>query len=145
MSLFKSAKPIGLVLFSLLLSVPALADFAKGKEAYTAGDYDTSFNELMARANQGDAYAQYTLGKAYMGGVGVLRNVYIAYHWFNLAYMNGIKDARKGRSRMCSKVRSDDDRHGSPGLDCLAIEYLDAHPAAYQAGPVKTILGDLCS
>ena len=107
-------------------------------------------NEEIVRLNQmadsGHAGAQYELGRRYAQGDGVTKKIpSIAYHWMNLAYANGIEDARKPRKRLCKKVLSNDERMGPPGLNYLAIEHFEEHPQAYPDGRIKPILKNLCS
>jgi TPR repeat protein len=101
--------------------------------------------ELNKMADDGRPGAQFELGIMHAEGRSVLKNAFIAYHWFNLAYANGFEDARKGRNRMCKRIVSDQEHPGSLGLDHLAIEYFEAQPAAYPGGQVKTVLANLCA
>jgi TPR repeat protein len=49
--------------------------------------------ELNTKANQGNAHAQYYLGKMYANGVGVKRNPDVAIDWLNKAALVGVLEA----------------------------------------------------
>ena len=71
----------GLIL-SLLMSsgVAAAADFSMGMDAYQSGDYKTALSEWIPLAEQGHAFAQYSLGHLYEFGTGTPQN-YKALAW----------------------------------------------------------------
>jgi len=63
-----------MVLVPLLLHVAApwcWAGFQEGDNAYRRGDYATAVREWLPLAQQGDVYAQVTLGLMYETGQGV--------------------------------------------------------------------------
>ena len=51
-------------------AAPAWADFDDGVAAYEAGDYATALKEWRPLAEQGDAEAQFNLGKMYIFDLG---------------------------------------------------------------------------
>jgi TPR repeat protein len=65
---------------------PSSGDFQKGNRAYRRGDYATALRELKPVAEQGNAYAQYYLGRMYRLGKGVPQNDKTALKelWLNL-------------------------------------------------------------
>ncbi len=82
------------VLFFLGFSTLAFADFAKGFDAYTSGDYATALKEFKPLAEQGHLYAQYNLGFMYDNGEGVTQDYKTAVKWYKLAAEQGDSDAQ---------------------------------------------------
>jgi len=80
----------GLIL-SLLLSsgMVVAADFDKGLEAYSSGDYKAALVEWTPLAEQGNAYAQSMLGDMYQYGKGVPENDRTAAKWYTKAAEQG--------------------------------------------------------
>lgn len=100
---------------------------------------------LNARADAGSFAAQYALGMRYYEGDGVRKNKTIAYHWLNLAYYNGMEDARKLASKMCSKLRAEkEDRLGPLSMQYMIVEYFEEHPEAFVGSDVKSMLKTAC-
>jgi hypothetical protein len=73
----------------LLLSLPAVADFAAGKRAFQGGDYATALKELLPLAKQGNASAQFYLGVMYHDGQGVPLDDNEALRWYRAAADQG--------------------------------------------------------
>ena len=71
-----------LVIFALLASLHASADFVKGAVAFDAGDYATAAQEFKKAAEQGDAIAQFNLGAMYDTGKGVTEDKQEAVKWY---------------------------------------------------------------
>jgi TPR repeat protein len=67
-------------------------DFAKGASAYRKGDFETAAQEWRPLAEQGDARAQYFLGRIYDNGEGIPEDDAEAVRWYRLAAEQG--DAR---------------------------------------------------
>ena len=62
------------ILAAMCLALAAMTkaqDYDAGSEAYRAGDYATALAEWRPLAEQGDADAQYNLGRMYSQGKGV--------------------------------------------------------------------------
>jgi len=75
-----------LLAFAVLMStVPALADFQAGLDAYQKGDYVGAAKEWRQLAEQGSAEAQYNMGLLYLDGHGVPQSVAEAATWFRRA------------------------------------------------------------
>ncbi len=89
-----------LVGLSLMLSIPAWADFQAGMDAYNRGDYDTALKELRPLAEQGHAKAQLKLGIMYSQGQGVPQDYVQGAKWVRLAAEQGDVDAQYTLSRM---------------------------------------------
>ncbi|MBU1682515.1 sel1 repeat family protein [Patescibacteria group bacterium] len=60
-----------------------------GLKAYNKGDYATALKVWEKLAKQGDAGAQYSLGKMYFAGKGVPQDKEKAIKWFTTAAENG--------------------------------------------------------
>jgi uncharacterized protein len=75
------------ILLLSLISFPSWgADFQKGLNAASSGDYATALREWIPLAEKGDADAQYSLGVMYgRGGNGVLQDYKTAVKWYTLA------------------------------------------------------------
>jgi TPR repeat protein len=71
------------------VSTVTAQDVLKGFEAYQAGDYQTALTEWRIAATQGDALAQYSLGRLYNNGTGVLQDDVEAAKWYRLAAEQG--------------------------------------------------------
>ena len=80
----------GLTLSLLLGSgVVVAADFNKGLEAATSGNFKTALAEWTPLAEQGHALAQYNLGRMYSKGEGVPQNDKTAVKWYTTAAKQG--------------------------------------------------------
>jgi len=56
--------------------------------------YSSAYQEFLQRASQGDAVAQFNLGRMYADGRGVEANDAQAFHWFQKAARQGLPDAQ---------------------------------------------------
>ena len=72
-----------------LIAAPARADFAAGKAAYNAGNYDKALAEFLPLARQGNTAAQNHLGVMYREGRGVAKDEAEAARWFRKAADQG--------------------------------------------------------
>ncbi len=79
---------------ALMLATPVLAGFQEGVDAYERGDYDTALKEWRPLAEQGDAPAQFTLGRMYDLAQGVPQDDQEAGRWFRLAAEQGDAEAQ---------------------------------------------------
>jgi hypothetical protein len=89
--------PIRIVLtlaIPLLSGVGSGADLEKGLEAYNVGDYETSLAECQPLAEEGDAMAQFCVGRLYANGFGVAMNDELALRWYGLAAEQGYSEAQ---------------------------------------------------
>ena len=78
-----------ILLLSLAVAIPALADFATGLDAYKKGDYVSAAKEWRSLAEDGDAPSQYNLGLLYVDGHGVPQDYAEAAKWFRRAAEQG--------------------------------------------------------
>ena len=70
------------------------ADLAKGLAAYNVGDYETSLTECQPIAEEGEAMAQFCVGRLYANGFGVAMNDELALYWFGLSAEQGYSEAQ---------------------------------------------------
>jgi TPR repeat protein len=69
------------------------------------GQLDKTYIELkLSEALAGDADALYDLGLSYSIGRGVLQDLVEAHKWFNLAVMNGNKNAQIDRAEVAEDM-----------------------------------------
>jgi TPR repeat protein len=80
------------ILLCSLLS--AAGDLASAKRAYEAEDYATAFKQLTPLAGQGNADAQFILGKMYLMGRGVPKDPDQGMKWLKAAGTQGNADAQ---------------------------------------------------
>jgi len=79
---------------SLLSTVGLGADLEKGLEAYNVGEYETSLAECQPLADDGNATAQFCVGRLYANGFGVEMNDALALQWYGLAAEQGYSEAQ---------------------------------------------------
>ncbi|HZT37342.1 MAG TPA: tetratricopeptide repeat protein [Bryobacteraceae bacterium] len=82
------------VILGVLISIPALADFAAGLRAYDSHDYATALKEWRPIAEQGDMAAQFNLGLLYYDGLGVPQDFQEARRWFQRSADQGYDKAQ---------------------------------------------------
>ena len=107
------------ILFTLLISTSTIADFNKGANAYNSGDYRTAFKELLPYANEGNAEAQWALGRMYRLGNGLLVDYSEALKWFK-------KSGNQGHDQSSAEVANMyywDTMHGLNGHKVLSDKY----------------------
>ena len=82
--------------FTILIcgSLSAGADLESAKRAYEQKDYATAFKEIAPLAEQGNAEAQFILGKMYWKGQGVLKDPDQGVKWFKASAAQGNADAQ---------------------------------------------------
>ena len=89
--------PIRIVLtlaISLLPAVGSGADLEKGLAAYDLGEYETSLAECQPLADDGNATAQFCVGRLYANGFGVPMDDDLALQWYGLAAEQGYSEAQ---------------------------------------------------
>ena len=91
-----SLRKFSVCVFAMLLCarLSAAADLTSAKQAYEKKDYATAFKELTPLAEQGNAEAQFLLGKMYWMGQGVLKDGDQAVKWLKAAATQGNADAQ---------------------------------------------------
>ncbi len=89
--------PIRIVLtlaVPLLSTVGSGADLEKGLAAYDVGEYQTSLAECRPLADDGNATAQFCVGRLYANGFGVEMDDALALRWYGLAAEQGYSEAQ---------------------------------------------------
>ena len=76
-------------ILSLLAATTAWADMNLGETAYVTGDYETAFQELQPHAMEGNARAQFIVGRMYANGTAVNQSDTEAIRWYELAAQQG--------------------------------------------------------
>jgi len=130
-------KTLGLILVGmLLLAVGAVhaADLQKGVAAYERRDYAAAIVEFRPLAEQGNAFAQYSLGRIYDEGEGVPQDYGQAIAWYRKAAEQGLVEAQFNLGSMYFAG------HGAPQDYAQAIAWF--RKAAEQGGATpQYILG----
>lgn len=80
---------MGLVTLTLSMTMAARADFIDGRDAYLRQDYETTANEMLPLATEGDKRAQAFMGWLYKKGRGVPQDAVEAVKWYKLAADQG--------------------------------------------------------
>ncbi len=88
---------------ALFAGLPAFADVSKGWDAYKNGDYETALRESRPIAEQGNARAQFTLGRMYEQGFGVPQDYHEALKWYTLSAEQSHPTAQNNLGRMYYK------------------------------------------
>ncbi len=83
-----------IIIFFLVMSIPAFADFKSGGDAYKRGDYEAAAKEFKPLAKKGDHRAMFALGSMYSAGHGVPQDFHMALKWFRKAAQYGRPDAQ---------------------------------------------------
>ena len=105
-----------LILFILLFSTCAFADYQDAVDAFKRGDYATALKVLKPLAEAGEARAQYTLGRMYQDGQGMDgQSDEVAVQWYRLAAEQGHGAALNGLGYMY--------RNGKG----VTLDYIQAH------------------
>jgi hypothetical protein len=82
-------------LFILIASSPCWADTNNdGVKTFMSGDYPTAFKIFTPLAEQGNAGAQFNLGRMYDDGQGVPQDYKLAVKWYSAAAEQGISAAQ---------------------------------------------------
>jgi uncharacterized protein len=91
------------LLLSVLIAaaVPAHAGLKQGLAAHDSADYATARKELLPLAEQGNAQAQYRLGKMANLGQGLPPDKKEAARWFHLAAQQGLAAAQGALGYLC--------------------------------------------
>jgi len=79
-------------LLSLSCIGSTYADFQDAMDAFDKGDFETAVQEWIPLAEDGNAEAQYRLGRAYYSGQGITKNDKLAFEW-------SLKAAEQGFAR----------------------------------------------
>ncbi len=88
---------------ALFLAVPVYADFAKGIEAYQAGNYVSAYQEFESAASNGHALSQFMLALLYDNGQGVIQDYKQAAYWYEQAAKQGVASAQNNLALLHDK------------------------------------------
>jgi len=83
-----------LIAFLLFPVIGLSADLQKGLDAFSEGDYATSLAECQPLAEEGNAQAQFCVGRLYANGFGVAMDDAQALKWYGLAAAAGHAEAQ---------------------------------------------------
>lgn len=89
-----------ILIIGFVVAAPCRAGFDEGWAAYQRQDYTTAIQEFRAAAAQGDADAQYNLGRMYFHARGVPQNHQEAVKWYRLAAAQGHATAQNNLAAM---------------------------------------------
>lgn len=131
------ALPTALLLFGLGLPPPAPAQFNAAMDAYDGQQYRRAVALFERLAEQGDADAQYMLGRLFAAGNGTLQDYVEAHKWFNLAAAGGHRHAAEARDALAERM---DQRQIGQAQD-LARRWLDREPASVASAPSAPSIG----
>ncbi len=81
------------VIFVLISTLTAQADFKSGLNAYDRGDFAGAYREWLPVAQRGDANAQFNVGLLYANGKGVPKDDRQAAEWYGKAALQGVAAA----------------------------------------------------
>lgn len=115
------------VLLGTVLSIPALADFDAGMEAYRFQDYDTAYKEFYQAAIEGDQTAQFNIGVMYYRGQSVAKDLVRAYCWIELAADPDNADDMRVITKLSILLTPDQVQKGQ----AMAAELASTHGLSY--------------
>lgn len=96
------------VLVAALFAGNALADgeddFYRGVAEYRARNYDGAVSWFNKAAEQGEADAQFLLGRMYYDGNSISQDYVEAYKWFSIAAANGVTVAPRYRDGLARSM-----------------------------------------
>ena len=87
--MIKKIKILIVTMFLTAFGGVTYADFQDGYDAYNKSDYKTALREWQPLADQGDADAQFLLGRMYDTGRGLLKDYKQAEKWYRKAADQG--------------------------------------------------------
>ena len=87
-------KLLAVIALLLWIQPAAAGDLSRGIFAYRSGNYEKAVATIMPLAEQGNPYAQFTLGAMYDNGIGVPRNFVQALAWYKRAGAQGLADGQ---------------------------------------------------
>jgi len=87
---------VALLAIVMVMAPPAQAeeDYEAGKRAYLAGNYEEALRIWTPLADQGNKFAQFSLGSLYFEGAGVDKDLPASASWFRLAAQQGYAPAQ---------------------------------------------------
>ncbi len=97
--MMKISKHLIVLTLTLSISSSVLADgkpwdYYKGGDAYAAGDYKKAMEIWLESAQNGNELAQFSVGKMFYYGEGVVKNYAFAMKWYRLSAKQGNSSAQ---------------------------------------------------
>jgi TPR repeat protein len=83
---------------------PATDPFQEGLRAYAQRDYRNALRLWAPLAQSGHGAAQYNIGRMYVRGEGVRRDLPEAYKWFTIAISNGRAEGERARQAIARSM-----------------------------------------
>jgi TPR repeat protein len=93
--------PVMIAVVALSAAQPVAAQSPDATAAYSRGDYTTAYGLWKPLADQGNAYAQFSLGTMYRFGKGVAKDYAAAVFWFRKTADNGLAAAQNNLKSLC--------------------------------------------
>jgi len=97
-------------------TVPAMA-------AETLSETEMALGYYLPLAEQGEPYAQLTIGEIYMEGAGVAPDLISAYAWFYVALFQGVQEAQPIMEHVMEKMNPADQQQAR----ALAEQYVKSY------------------
>lgn len=104
-------------------------EFFEGVKSYRARQYDDAVAWFRKAAEQGDAEAQFLLGRMYYDGSSVAVDYIAAHMWFDIAAGSGVRVAPRYRDGLAERMKAED----VEAAQRRAADWRAEHPAAAKA------------
>jgi hypothetical protein len=146
--------PLTLLIAVAASAGPAAAQYDAALYAFNRGDFSTAARQFEQTAREGDADAQYWLGRIYADGLGRPRDPVAAYGWFDHAAAQGHQDATILRDKLAPLMTPDQiadaQRRTDAGTaaadrearDLIAEVQRELNRLGYRSGPPDGIAGN---
>ena len=124
--------------------------FTQIKESYDAKEFSKAFTDAQTLAVEGNADAQFLLGKMYADGRGTIQVTTAAHMWFNIASMGGNDEAYEQRKAVTAEMTPGAvEKAQAMAMTCIQSVYKDCglvvKPSAKKAEPTLKAVTDLSS
>lgn len=96
MHIIRSYLSLLVLLITLIVAKPALADLEKARDLMDAHQYEEAMTELLPAARSGNAEAEELIGVMYALGLGVERDDVRAFEWYLRSSLKGHAGAQSG-------------------------------------------------
>ncbi|HEY5717543.1 MAG TPA: hypothetical protein VIS52_03555 [Motiliproteus sp.] len=100
---------------------------APAVSAETLSDTDMALGYYLPLAEQGEPYAQLTIGEIYMEGAGVQADLITAYAWFYVALFQGVEEAQPIMEHVMEKLSASEQERAR----ALAQEFVQAYSVSH--------------
>ncbi len=99
------------------------AAVAGAQDQQSISDAEMALGYYQPLAEQGEPYAQLTIGEIYMEGAGVEQDLIQAYAWFAVALHQGVDEAEAIIDHLLSKLSADDQAQAK----AMAAQYIERY------------------